>query len=179
MLTQRTVTATRFTRADIPRLVIAAGILILALAAILGSDILPEPPLDARVGQLASRDIVAPRALDLESLVRTKAARDAAAAAVEFQYDFTTENAIAIAAAQQLAFEDRVAGIDTTFAADLSPEGRKTLLENAVSDLSEARPDDAERARRRSMGERQDRVRTRPGCHPSRRAARHRGGGDA
>jgi hypothetical protein len=138
MLTQRTDTATRFTRADIPRLVIAAGILILALAAILGSDILPEQPLDARVGQLASRDIVAPRALDLESLVRTKAARDVAAAAVEFQYDFTTENAIAIAAAQQLAFEDRVARIDTTFAADLSPADRKTLLENAVLDLSDS-----------------------------------------
>jgi hypothetical protein len=138
MLTQRTVPSTRFTRSDVPRLLIAAGILILALAAILGSDILPEQPLDARVGQLATRDIVAPRALDLESQVRTKAARDAAAAAVEFQYDFTSENAIAIAEAQQLALEDRVARVDTTFAAELSPDGRKTLLENAVLDLSDS-----------------------------------------
>ena len=137
MLTQRTVQSTRFTRGDVPRLLIAAGILIVALAAILGADILPEQPIDARVGQLATRDIVAPRALDLESQVRTKAARDAAAAAVEFQYDFTTENAIAIAAAQQLAFEDRVSRVDTTFAADLSPEGRKTLLEHAILDLSD------------------------------------------
>ena len=40
----------RFTRQDIPRLAIAAGILILALTAILGADILPEAPLDGRRG---------------------------------------------------------------------------------------------------------------------------------
>jgi len=136
MLTQRIETAGRFTRRDIPRLAIAAGILVVALAAILGVDILPEAPLQATEGQLATRDIVAPRALDFESELQTKAAQDAASAAVPPQYDFTTENAIAIAAAQQIAFEDRVRGIDTTFSAELSPEGRKSLLEAAVPDLS-------------------------------------------
>jgi putative nucleotidyltransferase with HDIG domain len=135
MLTQRIETTNRFTRADIPRLAIAAGILILALAGILGADILPEAPLQVAEGQLATRDIVAPRALDFESTVRTAAAREAASAAVEPQYDFTTENAIAIAAEQQVAVEQRVARIDTTFSADISPDGRRSLLQTAVPDL--------------------------------------------
>src|SRR3954451_19452314 len=138
MLTQRIEPPSRFTRADMPRLAIAAGILILALAAILGADILPESPLQVAEGQLATRDIVAPRALDFESRVQTDAARQAATTAVGPQYDFTTENAIAIAAAQQVAFEGRVTPIDTTFSADISPEGRKSLLHTALPDLSES-----------------------------------------
>ena len=137
MLTRRIDTPTRFTRRDLPRLIIAGGILILALAAILGADILPDQPLDAAEGQLATRDIVAPKAIDFESKVQTDQARAAASAAVPFQYSFTTENAIAIAAAQQLAFESRVNGIDTTFAAAISEAGRKALLKNAVLDLSD------------------------------------------
>jgi putative nucleotidyltransferase with HDIG domain len=137
VLTKRSDIATRFTRSDAPRLAIAAVILIVALAAILGADILPEPPLDAKVGQLATRDIVAPRAITFDSTVQTDAARDAASAAVPFQYSFTTENAIAIAAAQQVAFEKRVVRVDTTFSTDLSEEGRKSLLQTAVPDLSD------------------------------------------
>lgn len=138
MLTQRPLDSpTRFTRRDVPRIAIAAGVLVLALSAILGADILPEPPLDVKVGQLASRDIIAPRALEFESRIQTDAARAAASAAVAPQYTFTSENAIAIAAAQQLAFEARVVRIDTTFAADLTPEGRKSLLEIAIPTLSE------------------------------------------
>jgi hypothetical protein len=137
VLTPRAEDPTRFTRRDVPRLAIAATILIVALTAILGADILPAPPLDVKVGQLATRDIVAPRALDLESKVQTEAARAAASAAVGPQYSFTTENAIAIAAAQQVAFEDRISGVDTTFSADLSPEGRKSLLQTAVPNLSD------------------------------------------
>ncbi len=137
MLTQRIDTPTRFTRRDVPRAAIAAGILILALAAILGADILPDQPLDAAEGKLATRDIVAPRAIEFESKVQTDQARTAASAAVPFQYSFTTENAIAIAAAQQLALETRVVGIDTTFAVDVSEAGKKSLLETAVPDLTE------------------------------------------
>ena len=138
MLTHRVDTSTRFTRRDLPRVAIAAGILILALAAILGADILPEAPLDVVRGQLATRDIIAPRAIDFESKVQTDAARAAASAAVPFQYSFTTENAIAIAAAQQLKFEQRVKQIDTTFSANLTPEARKTLLGADLPDLSDS-----------------------------------------
>jgi putative nucleotidyltransferase with HDIG domain len=138
MLTQRPDDPAHFTRGDVPRLLIAAVILVLALTAILGADILPQQPLDVTVGQLASRDIVAPRAVEFESKVQTDAARAAASAAVPPQYTFTTENAIAIAAAQQVAFEKRVARIDTTFSATLTVDGRKSLLQIAVPDLSDS-----------------------------------------
>src|SRR4029078_2763339 len=124
MLTRRSVGSARFSREDIPRVAIAAGILLLALTAILGADILPEPPLDATVGQLATRDIVAPRAIDFVSKSQTDAARVKAENAVPPQYTFTSENAIQIAADQQVAFESRVSPIDTTFSAELSEEGR-------------------------------------------------------
>jgi putative nucleotidyltransferase with HDIG domain len=138
MLTQRNDSPTRFTRRDVPRLAIAAGIFIVALAAILGADILPQQPLDVGVGQLATHDIVAPRAIEFDSQVQTDAARAAASAATPFQYTFTSENAIAIAAAQQLAFEKRVGPIDTTFSANLTVDIRKTLLQTAVPGLSDA-----------------------------------------
>jgi putative nucleotidyltransferase with HDIG domain len=137
MLTLRNDTSARFTRKEIPRLAIAAGVLILALAAILGSDLLSQPPLDVSEGQLATRDIVSPRAQDFESTIRTDAAREAASAQVPPQYSFTTENAIAIAAAQQLLFEQRVERIDTTFSTDLTEDGRASLLQTAVPGLSD------------------------------------------
>jgi putative nucleotidyltransferase with HDIG domain len=137
MLTQRPASSVRFTRGDVPRIAIAAGILVLALAAILGADILPQPPLDVTAGQLASRDIVAPRAIEFDSTIQTDAARAAASAAIPPQYTFTTENAIAIAAAQQIAFEARVSRVDATFSAPLNADNRKALLQIAVPDLSD------------------------------------------
>src|SRR5260221_12229483 len=138
MLTRPAAAATRFTRTDASRLVIAATILVLGITAILGADVLPQQPLRVSAGDLAPRDIVAPRALDFDSDLETVAARTAAQAAVEPQYDYTTENAIAIAAEQQVAFERRVLQIDTTFSAKLSATSQATLLATAVADLSNA-----------------------------------------
>ena len=137
MLTSRAPALVRFTRGDASRFAIAALVLIAALTAILGVDILPDEPLEVNAGELAPQDIAAPRAIDFVSVVQTSEARAAARAAVEPQYDFTSENAIAIAEEQQREFEDRVDRIDTTFAAELSPEERASLLETAVDDLSE------------------------------------------
>ena len=136
MLTSRAPALARFTRGDASRLVIAAAVLILALTAILGADILPDEPLHVNAGELAPRDITAPRAIDFVSVVQTSEARAQARLAVEPQYDFTSENAIAIAEEQQLGFESRVGRIDTTFAADLTPAERASLLETAVTNLS-------------------------------------------
>jgi hypothetical protein len=138
MLTQRVEAITRFTRSDATRLAISSGILILILTAILAVDLIPEAPLSAQVDQLASTDVVAPRAVAFPSTSRTDAARDAARRGVEPKYDFTTENAIDIAVAQQVAFERRVDRIDTAFSAELTPEQRASILETAVADLSEA-----------------------------------------
>ncbi len=137
MLTSPAPALVRFTRGDASRLGIAALVLIAALTAILGVDILPDEPLVLNAGEIAPQDIEAPRAIDFVSVVQTSEARAAARAAVEPQYDFTSENAIAIAEEQQRAFEERVARIDTTFAAELSPDERASLLETAVPNLSE------------------------------------------
>jgi putative nucleotidyltransferase with HDIG domain len=141
MLTTRAPALVRFTRGDASRLIIATLVLTAALTTILGFDILPDEPLQVSAGELAPRDIAAPRAIDFVSVVRTTEARAAARAAVEPQYDYTSENAIAIAEEQQLAFERRVARIDTTFAADLTADGRSSLLETAVSNLSDVARD--------------------------------------
>ena len=138
MLTQRAEAIARFTRNDAVRLAIAAGILIAVLTAILGSDILPQPTLTVAAGDLAPRDIIAPRALDFVSESRTVAAREAAAQNVPPQYDFTAEKAIALANEQQVAFEQRVQRVDTAFSADITADQRTALLQVAVSGLTDA-----------------------------------------
>ena len=135
MLTQSVDAFARFTRHDAVRFFIATGILVAVLTAILGVDILPQESLSLTSGDLAPRDIIAPKAVDFESLARTEAERAAARDSVEPQYDFTTENAAAIATEQQAAFERRVSRVDMTFAADLPKDQRASLLETAVPDL--------------------------------------------
>ena len=137
MLTQRLDAFARFTRRDAARFVIASGILVVVLTAIMGADILPEESLSLAAGDLAPRDIIATKAVEFESAARTEAERVAARDSVDPQYDFTTENAAAIATEQQKAFEGRVARVDTTFAADLTDEQRASLLETAVPDLGD------------------------------------------
>ncbi len=136
MLTQRADAIAQFTRTDATRLGIAAAILVLVLTAVLGADILPQEPLRLASGDLAPRDVIAPKALEFQSTAQTEAARAAARKGVLPQYDFTTENAVAIAQEQQLAFERRVQRVDTTFAADLPKDQRDSLLETSIPDLS-------------------------------------------
>lgn len=138
MLTQRAAAIARFTRRDATRLGIASGILILAMTAILAADLLPQETLQVQAGDLAPRDILAPRAVEFESEIQTAEARAAARAAVPPQYDFTSDKAIAIAAEQQQAFERRVVRVDAAFATGLPPTSRQLLLESAIADLSDA-----------------------------------------
>src|SRR6476619_6883499 len=126
MLTQRAAAIARFTRNDAVRCAIAAGILIVVLTAILGSEILPQPTLTAAVGDLATRDIVSPRKLDFPSESQTAAARDAAVKSVAPVYE------------QQVALEQRVARIDTAFSAEITPDQRTGLLQVAVPGLTDA-----------------------------------------
>ncbi len=137
MLAKRAPALARFTRHDAARLGISAGILVLVLTAILGVDILPAESVDYRVGEVARADVTAPRAISFESQTLTEDARETARAAVPFQYDYTSEKAIAIAAEQATAFEVRVGRIDTAFSADLTDEQRASLLDIVVAGLSE------------------------------------------
>ena len=139
MLIHRAPVIARFTRTDASRLGIAAGILILVMTAILGADILPEETFQYAPADVARSEIVAPRAIAFDSEVLTERARAEAREAVPPQYTYNTDTAIAIAAEQALAFEERVERVDTAFAADLTPEERQSLLEVAVlePDLSD------------------------------------------
>ena len=136
MLTQQAPALSRFTRSDATRLGISAGILVLVMTAILGSDILPQESLRLQTGDLAPRDIVAPRALDFDSDVLTTQAREVARQSVAPQYDFTSDQAIAIATEKQAAFDTRVSRVDTAFEAELTTDERRSLLETAVPELT-------------------------------------------
>ncbi len=138
MLTQQAPALSRFTRSDATRLGISAGILVLVMTAILGSDILPRESFSLQTGDLAPVDIAAPRALDYESNVLTTQARKAARDGVAPQYDFTSDQAIAIAAEQKGEFDTRVARIDTAFDAELTTDALRSLLETAVPGLTDA-----------------------------------------
>ncbi len=146
MLTHRAAAISRFTRSDATRLGIASGILILAMTAILAADLLPQETLQVQAGDLAPRDILAPRAVEFESEVQTAEARAAARAAVEPQYDFTSDKAIAIAAEQ-------AAGVRASGGPRRCGLRDRTARRPVVSCSSRARsPTSTRRRRRRSKG---------------------------
>jgi cyclic-di-AMP phosphodiesterase PgpH len=127
-------------RRDLVRLAITAGALVIAITAILAVDL--SPRLVLQVGDLAPTDIKAPRALTFTNPVLTTQAQQAARDAVQPQYDFTSERAIAISTEQLAAFGRRVLPIDTAFESSTSAQQRQTILNQALTDLSvEARTD--------------------------------------
>src|ERR671924_508063 len=113
MLTARAPVLTRFTRNDASRAAVAATVLIVVLTAILSVDLLPSDPVRYEVGEVVREDLVAPRALSFESRTLTDEARREARAAVPPQFDYTADNAIAIANEQAAAFTERVRRVDT------------------------------------------------------------------
>ena len=137
MLSQRATDATStFTRRDLTRLAIRAGLLVGALTAIFALDLLPQP-LAIQVGDVATADIVAPRTQSYVSQIETQAAKDEAAKGILPVYDYSTENALRIANVQQAAFGRRVAAIDNAFAEGVKADARTAGLQAAVPDLSE------------------------------------------
>jgi putative nucleotidyltransferase with HDIG domain len=136
MLTQRAPVLARFTRSDATRLAVAATSLVLALTAILAFDI-PTDPVRYEIGEVIREDIAAPRAISFESSTLTEEARRTARAGVAPQFDYTADNAIAIANEQAAAFTQRVGRVDTAFATDLTPEERTALLETSITGLSD------------------------------------------
>jgi putative nucleotidyltransferase with HDIG domain len=136
MLAQRPSQIRAFTRQDGVRLVLGIVVLVAVLAAILASNLIPDP-VRVQVGQIAPADITAPRAIEIESQILTDQAREAARKDVQPQYDYTPENAAAVADEQGRALSARVASVDAAFAAtELTPEERAILLDGAIDDLS-------------------------------------------
>ena len=121
-------------RRELLRLVVASASLILVMTLTLGIDL--SPGIDLKVGDLARGDIRAPRALTYTNEVLTAQAREDASEAVTPQYDFTTERAITIAAAQLAEFSRRVAPLATAFGPGTTAEERQAILGTALPGLS-------------------------------------------
>jgi putative nucleotidyltransferase with HDIG domain len=137
MLAQRYLRLAAFSRRDALRFALPLGVLAFVTTAILGADVLPQRA-TVGVGDVATADIVAPRAVEFDSAIQTEQARQAARGAVQPQYDYTTAKGAAVANEQAGEFNVRVAAVDSAFEADLKPEDRQPLLESAIPDLGKA-----------------------------------------
>ena len=131
MLTQRLEEIAAVTKRDFARFGIVAVLLVVALTGIFAADIFPQR-LQVDLGSVAKTDILAPRAGSYVSEIQTAEARDRAASAVENQYDYSTEKAIAIAARQLAAFETEVEPIDQAFKTETTDTERATQLDEAL-----------------------------------------------
>lgn len=120
-----------FSRRDAIRLVVAALLIVVALAAGVVSDLAPVNP-GYGVGVVAKNDIVAPRGATIDNPIETTAAQEAAAKAVPPQYDFTQARAASIAAVQVADLQAALKPIDTAFGSPLSSDARRIALENAL-----------------------------------------------
>ncbi len=136
MLTQRAVNVSAaFTRRDLSRLLVGATVLIVLMTAIFALDLLPQR-LVIDVGNVATADIVAPRADSYVSTIRTEAARTEARNAVPDVYDYPAR-ADGIAKFQAQQFMRRVKPIDEAFKPDVKPDTKAALLAS-VEGLSDA-----------------------------------------
>ena len=136
MLAQRIDSQAPFSRRDLGRLLVASGLLVLAMTAIFAVAIIPNR-IDVGVGQVATTDILAPRAITYTSAILTAQTRDAARKAVPPQYDYTPDKASAVARQQSLAFNRIVAPVDNAFDPAVPETERITLLETAIPGLSD------------------------------------------
>ncbi|MGZ8528230.1 MAG: hypothetical protein ACXWWR_05490, partial [Candidatus Limnocylindrales bacterium] len=136
MLAQRTDRQAPFSRRDLGRLLVASGLLVLAMTAIFAVDIIPSR-IEVGIGDVATADILAPRAITYTSDILTAQTRDAARKSVESQYDYTPDKASAGARQQALAFARVVAPVDNAFDPSVAEADRIVLLETAIPGLSD------------------------------------------
>jgi putative nucleotidyltransferase with HDIG domain len=139
----RSAAVRRFARTDAVRLLMATFLLVLTLGSVLAVDALPGPFAGPGliVGDLATADIVAPRALTYESTEQTRLAREEARQQVPPQYDYSPERGQLTAGQQLNALEEVINPVDAAFAAVLTPEARQAALRQAIPDLTPAAAD--------------------------------------
>lgn len=121
-----------FTRRDAGRLAVAGALMIAALSAILSVDVLPTG-FRGQVGDVADRNVLAPRSLDYTSDYETGLREANARAQVPPQYDYTTDQGLASAEQQSVAFDMAMEPVDAAFSA--TPEARPAALAAALPDL--------------------------------------------
>ena len=124
-----------FGRRDAVRLVVAAVLIVVALAAGVASDLAPTSP-GYSAGTVAKAAIQAPRDATFPNSVETKAAQDEAAATVPPQYDYTAQRASSIAAVQVAQLEQQLKPIDDAFISSKTPEAQRAALQSAVASLT-------------------------------------------
>jgi cyclic-di-AMP phosphodiesterase PgpH len=122
-------------RRELARVIVAAVSLIVVMTLTLGIDL--TPGIDLKAGDLAQTDIRAPRARTYTNEVLTAQAREQARQSVTPVYDFTTERAITIAAAQLAEFTRRVSPLDTAFSKATTAEERQALLDSVLPGLTD------------------------------------------
>ncbi len=124
-----------FGRRDAVRLVTAALLIVVALAAGVASDLAPTSP-GYSIGTVARSAIQAPRDATFPNPIETKAARDAASVAVLPVYDYTSQGAASIAATQVTQLEQQLKPIDDAYITPKTPETQRAALEAAVTSLT-------------------------------------------
>jgi putative nucleotidyltransferase with HDIG domain len=127
-----------FTRRDGVRLVGIGLLIIVALGAILAVDSLPGSlgASNGIVGDVATVDIRAPRALTYTSAVATDQRRQQVRDQVPPQYDFSPERARTITDQQLAAFDATVGPVDAAYTAVLDDLSRQTALHAAIPHLT-------------------------------------------
>ena len=131
-----------FGRRDAIRMVAAAIPLLIALAAGVVGNLIPADPGYAANG-VARSAIVAPRDASIPNPVETRAAKQAAAAAVPKMYDFTEAAASAAASAQVAKLRGTLAAVDNIMSSAVSPAARHTALAAAIPGSLPDLPSDA------------------------------------
>jgi len=121
-----------FTRRDAGRLAVAGALMIAALSAILSVDVLPTG-FRGQVGDVADRNVLAPRSLDYTSDYETGLREANARAQVAPQYDYTTDQGLASAEQQSAAFDMAMEPVDA--ASSAIPEARPAALSAALPEL--------------------------------------------
>src|SRR3954471_14077994 len=127
-----------FTRRDGVRLVGIGLLIIVALGGILAVDTLPGSfgASNGIVGDVATVDIRAPRALTYTSAVATDQRREQVRDQVPPQYDFGTERAQTITDQQLAAFDQTVGPVDAAYTAVLDDLARQASLRAAIPHLT-------------------------------------------
>src|SRR3954453_21638165 len=130
-------TSVQFTRRDLGRLIAASVLLVAAMSAILGLDVIPAQT-SLEPGKPAPFNVYAIRTEQYDSEVLTEQARQAARDAVDPQYDFTIARGASVAAQQVREFDTKVVPIDAAFAEGVTDTQRATLLAEVLpGELSE------------------------------------------
>jgi putative nucleotidyltransferase with HDIG domain len=123
-----------FRRHDAARLLMAGVLLVAFMALGVVPDLSPSNP-GLATGAIARSTVRAPYAATIPNPVETKAAQDAAAAAVLPQYDYTFQRATTMADQQVSALQTSLLPVDAIFASARTSGERQAALANVLSAL--------------------------------------------